>query len=147
VYYGSNAARGYIFGDPHKVSPLLIAAGKVSVEDTTSYVSPRVNSGSVGELVLCVDGACVEDVAEEEYQRSKSGNTDAVTSAPPPKPKSSDKKLQRQTTAVTAIDLHTGQDPLVYSIMKDLGKMQFIGFCAFCVLFSTLGSFILDKMH
>jgi hypothetical protein len=146
VYYGSTVARNYLYGDPHNYTPpLLISAGKVSVEDTASYVSPRVASGSTGQLVLCVDGACVEDVAEEEYQRSKSGDTASAT--PPPKPKASDKKPHRQTTDVTAIDLHRDQDPRVYSIMKDLGKIQFLGFCAFCVLFSTLGSVILDKMY
>lgn len=144
VYYGSSQARNYLYGNPHHYTPpLLISAGKVSVEDTASYVSPRVNSGSDGQLVLCVDGACVEDVAEEEYERSKSGDTAPAT--PPPKTKSSDKKPQ--TTTVTAIDLHRDQDPRIYSIMKDLGKIQFLGFCAFCVTFSTLGSLILDKLY
>jgi hypothetical protein len=147
VYYGSSQARNYLYGNPHdNTAPLLISAGKASVEDTASYVSHRVNSGSNGQLVLCTDVACVEDVAEEEYERSKSGDT-APATPPPETTKSTDKKTHRQTTVVTAIDLHRDHDPRIYSIMKDLGKIQFLGFCAFCVTFSTLGSLILDRLY
>jgi hypothetical protein len=131
VYYASIYARGQVMPDPHKL--ISSASGKVSVDKTPGYLSPHAKSvDSHGELVI------VEDVSEEEYQRSKSG--DATKGKPNPKPSAS------KTTAVVAADFQKGQEVAVYTVMKDLGKMPFLIFCCFGIVFSAVSTLLLGNV-
>ncbi len=127
-------------GDPHKrPDPSTPSTSVPSVDDSSSYISPLVIRGSSGELVMCNEDVCVEDVPEEEYQSTKSGDSPPPSSRPKPRKPS-------KTTAVTAVDLKHGQDARVYSVMKDLGKHQFLVFCALGVIFSSVASYILVRL-
>jgi hypothetical protein len=133
VYVASTKSRNSFIGsDPHlfnKSQTLLISSGKSSVDSVSFYVSPHTNgvSSDGGELVL------VEDIPEEVYQLSKSRDA-------------KDKKPAPKSTSIVAADFSKGQDPHVYSIMKDLGRLPFMSFCGFGIAFSALGSVVLDKI-
>jgi hypothetical protein len=149
VYVASTYARNLMVGDPHTSGPKLlqIGAAKASVDGSSSYLSPHVVSGSSGEVVVCHDGACVEDVPEEEYQRTKSGESPPSPSpSSKPKPKASAEQPKPTTTSVVARDFVDGQDVAVYTLMKDLGKYQFLLFCALGVTLSAASTLLLGYL-
>jgi hypothetical protein len=136
VYYISVYARAQVIGDPHKLlltSSSSSSSGKVSVDDTTSYISPHAKSmDSHGELVI------VEDVSEEEYQRSKSGDATRA------KPKS--KSADPQPKSVGFPDLQKGQEWPIAVVTKDLFKKPFLIFCGFGIVLSAVSTFLLGKV-
>jgi hypothetical protein len=151
VYVASTYARNLMVGDPHTSVPILpqIGAAKSSVDGSSSYLSPHAVSGSSGEVVVCHDGACVEDVPEEEYQRTKSGESTpspSPSSKPKPKPKPKAEQPKPTTTSVVARDFVDGQDVAVYTLMKDLGKYQFLLFCALGVTLSAASTLLLGNL-
>jgi hypothetical protein len=125
-------------GDPHK-RPVAsnTSASTPSIEDPPfdGFISPHVSHGSSGELVLCNEEVCVEDVSEEDGRSTKSGDS------PPPSSLPKTKKHSRIT--IRAPDLMHGQCARVYSVMKDLGKYQFLVFCVLGITFSSVCSYIL----
>lgn len=149
-------AASYLRTMAHGQNPYALPSVKM-IE--SSYVSNRVVSGdsAVGQLVLCVEDHCVTDVPEEEYQREKAAAAPSTpssqaskpapstpSSAVPSKPKAADKNAQKSSSnAVVAVDIQSGQDLYAYSVMKDLGKMQFLVFCGISLVMASVGSFFI----
>jgi len=160
IYFAASYLRTIANGqNPYdKPQGLLGSAPSVKLIES-SYMSNRVVSGNsaAGQLVLCVEEHCVTDVPEEEYQREKAAaapstpSSQASKSAPstpssvvPSKPKAADKNAQKSSSnAVVAVDIQSGQDLHAYSVMKDLGKMQFLVFCGISLVMASVGSFFI----
>jgi hypothetical protein len=160
-------------GDPHKRPvPSNTSTGIPSIEDPSldGFISPHVSHGSSGELVLCneEEEVCVEDVSEEDGQSTESGNSPPPTVLPEPKKpvpeedgqstkedgqstKSGDsppasslpKPKKHSRITIRAPDLKHDQCARVYSVMKDLGKYQFLVFCVLGITLSSVCSYIL----
>ena len=145
-------------GDPHKRPvPSNTSASIPSFEDP-DFISPRVSSG---EIVICNAEVCVEDVSEEDGQSTESGGSPPPSVLPepkkpvpeedgqstksddPPPPSSLPKPKKNSRVTIRAPDLQHGQCARVYSVMKDLGKYQFLVFCVLGITFSSVCSYIL----